>query len=296
MSSGHWEFNNVNEAFMGMAQNLFEHGEEVSPRGKKTLELHPVTIEILNPTDAIIVHPDRKMNYGFLAMEPIWMLSGDEEPWIVNHMKSLTRFMDKVNGRDRLMGAYGPRIRSRFGIDQFEYVVSHLKEKPDSRQATVVIWDPFTDTKGYKDAACTNLIRFMIRNGKLDMTVFMRSNDAWLGASYDFFTFCLFQHLIASVLKVPVGTYFHMADSYHVYEENIPNLELILKNPDRKIDSGVPSLSTMDYDTLSDAYADAKWGKDLLGTRHTPPHGRYLTRLMKSVLDRTKNPEPSIVK
>jgi len=52
------------------------------------------------------------------------------------------------------------------------------------------------------------------------MTVFMRSNDVWLGAAYDFFQFTRVQIAIASVLGIEPGKYTHHVGSLHIYEQH----------------------------------------------------------------------------
>ena len=52
------------------------------------------------------------------------------------------------------------------------------------------------------------------------MSVYMRSNDVWLGAAYDFFQFTRVQIAIASVLGIEPGSYSHHVGSLHIYEEN----------------------------------------------------------------------------
>lgn len=48
----------------------------------------------------------------------------------------------------------------------------------------------------------------------------MRSNDLWLGTTYDVMQFVMLQASIASVLKAGVGKYVHTAGSLHLYERD----------------------------------------------------------------------------
>jgi thymidylate synthase len=62
--------------------------------------------------------------------------------------------------------------------------------------------------------------QFRIRNNKLNMSVYMRSNDVWLGSAYDFFQFTRVQLAMCSVLGIEPGTYAHHVGSLHIYENN----------------------------------------------------------------------------
>jgi len=59
----------------------------------------------------------------------------------------------------------------------------------------------------------------MIRDGKLDMHVNMRSNDILWGLCLDVPAFCFAQEIMAYWLGLPVGRYFHHAASLHYYKE-----------------------------------------------------------------------------
>jgi thymidylate synthase len=52
------------------------------------------------------------------------------------------------------------------------------------------------------------------------MSVYMRSNDVWLGAAYDFFQFTRVQLAICSILGIEPGGYAHHVGSLHLYVSN----------------------------------------------------------------------------
>ena len=57
---------------------------------------------------------------------------------------------------------------------------------------------------------------FDIKNGKLDMTVIMRSNDLIYGFANDQYCFSRLQQMVADHLQLPVGTYTHFAHDLHI--------------------------------------------------------------------------------
>jgi thymidylate synthase len=71
--------------------------------------------------------------------------------------------------------------------------------------------------------------QFRIRNNKLNMSVYMRSNDVWLGSAYDFFQFTRVQIAMASVLGIEPGTYAHHVGSLHIYEDNFESADRLEK-------------------------------------------------------------------
>jgi thymidylate synthase len=59
--------------------------------------------------------------------------------------------------------------------------------------------------------------------------VYMRSNDVWLGAAYDFFQFTRVQLAMCSVLAIEPGTYAHHVGSLHIYESNFVSAQNLKK-------------------------------------------------------------------
>ena len=80
-----------------------------------------------------------------------------------------------------------------------------------------------------KDTPCTLSLQFLLRDGRLNLTTTMRSNDVWTGVPYDMFSFCSMQVMMAMTLGVGVGTYTHQAGSLHIYERNLPDGEKTLE-------------------------------------------------------------------
>jgi len=83
---------------------------------------------------------------------------------------------------------YGERLNAWGSemIDQLDYVVRKLKETPNTRRAVASTWDPRKDTK-VDEVPCLNHFVFMEREGLLDLSVTIRSNDmygAWLANVY----------------------------------------------------------------------------------------------------------------
>lgn len=181
--------------------------------------LNAVTI-IEDPTRNIITSTDRKMPMRYAVGELLWYLSGS------NRLSDITKF-SKVWERmsddgETVNSAYGHRILDQFGFNQLEYVVSALIANPNSRQAVIHIKDPQDYTKCItKDVPCTVCLQFFIRDGKLHMTTYMRSNDVWTGFPYDVFSFTCIQILVAFRLHIDIGTYTHIAGSLHMYQRSL---------------------------------------------------------------------------
>ena len=60
-----------------------------------------------------------------------------------------------------------------------------------------------------------------IVDGKLCMSVMMRSNDLWYGFCNDQYCFSELQKMIAKRLKLDTGRYYHLATNMHIYNDKL---------------------------------------------------------------------------
>ena len=76
---------------------------------------------------------------------------------------------------------------------------------------------------------CTRSLHFQRSvDGKLDMIVHMRSNDVlWGFSAVNVFNFTLMQEYLSHILDMPLGSYYHVADNFHFYENYRETIEAI---------------------------------------------------------------------
>lgn len=215
-----------------MLNDLMAKGDECTPRGKKIKELRPVSIEFFNPLRRVTFLRGRRINPFFQVAESLWIISGHSDVDFLDLFnKNMVNFSD--DGK-YFNASYGERIRS-FGkndlhrviynpVDQLEDVYLKLTSDKDSRQATIIISHPQFDNSSYtvgeqgKDIACNLAITFKVRQNKLHMMVFNRSNDILWGLfGANLCQFSTIQELLATWLGVEVGSYHHVTDSLHLY-------------------------------------------------------------------------------
>lgn len=181
----------LNHAWLGVLKALLTCGQETRPRGQATLELPQVTVttQLAHP---VLTIPERHLNYRFMAGEAHWILNGDDRvSTIVPFNSKIAAFSD--DGRT-FFGAYGPRY-----VHQLPGVVQKLMDDPATRQAGLTLWRP--NPPATKDVPCTVAIFFQIRNDELNVHVFMRSSDAWLGLPYDVFNFSMMGYQVAGLVN-----------------------------------------------------------------------------------------------
>jgi thymidylate synthase len=122
-------------------------------------------------------------------------------------------------------------MRKHFGLDQLERAYQALLSNPDTRQVVLQIWDssadfPLSDgTPANPDIPCNVCSFAKIRDGKLEWTQILRSNDLFLGVPHNFVQFTCLQEILAAWLCVEVGHYRHFSDCLHVYVRDLDHVQ-----------------------------------------------------------------------
>ena len=179
---------------------------------------------ILNPTDRIITEPKRNFNAEYAEAEWQWYLSGDPS------VKKLGEINGSIPPIWKTMTDNKGCVNSNYGYqwkreNQLDKVVKILKDNPETRQAVISIYDGKEIDTYANDTPCTYAINFTILAGKLNMAALMRSNDLWFGFCNDQYCFSKLQELVANRLKIEVGTYYHNATNFHIYNNKL-NLDI----------------------------------------------------------------------
>lgn len=219
---------NPSQIYMDALSTIIKEGKELAPRGKRIKEIRPVMIEFKDPLRRTTFLKGRTINPLFQAAEALWILAGRSDVgFLLDYNKNMGQFSD--DGR-YFNAPYGERLRfwnksdaNKFiynPIDQLRDVYEKIKADNDTRQAVAVIYNPLFDNinNDTKDRPCNLLLTFKLREGKLDLSVYNRSNDLhWGTFGANLCQFSTILEAMASWLDVEVGSYYQITDSLHIY-------------------------------------------------------------------------------
>lgn len=214
--------------FTKIYADLARKGEVISGE-TATKELRNYSFEVL-PYQYMTSFTARRFNLRYCLAEWAWYLRGDRFDTSIEQYATLWKKIKTADGG--FNSNYGQYI---FGERQFDWVVDSLVRDPNSRQASIQLLSRDHMYAGNPDVVCTHGINFQIRNGRLDMTVMMRSNDAIFGLTNDVFCFGQLLLMVHSALTrerysgLKVGTYTHFACSLHVYERHWDMLDSLVE-------------------------------------------------------------------
>jgi thymidylate synthase len=210
---------------MIMADGALNVSDSRTGATREVLHAH---MRVTNPRQRWVVSRFPPVNPAFAIADAVWMVLGREDSAFLNAWNSQ---LPKFAGEGAAYhGAYGFRLRHRFGLDQLERVYQVLSSNSSTRQAVLQLWDPAIDlpspdgTPVAADIPCNVCALLKVRNGRLDWMQILRSNDLMLGAPYNFIQFTTLQEVVAGWIGVEIGEYHHLSDSLHIYERDLPNV------------------------------------------------------------------------
>jgi len=169
----------------------------------------------------------KKMEWKSVIRELLWYLSGE------NHIRNLrkhTKIWDAWADEDgNLETAYGYYWRhfpsaqkDKKGnwkvreVDQIQYVIDEIKNKPYSRRLLVTAWEPGNATTS-KLPPCHYTFAFNVSGDKLNCHLTQRSGDIALGIPFNLAAYSMLTHIIAHETNLQVGKFAHTIIDAHIY-------------------------------------------------------------------------------
>ena len=209
-------FKNADEAFKYYYNLIHADGIDFSD----TKTLFNVGFTLRKPKETWITSTFRQWNEKYAEAEWEWYLSGDP------NTKTLGKLYGKVPQIWRKMENEDGEVNSNYGHQwergyQLDKVVAMLKDYPDTRQATISIYDGKEINKYRNDTPCTYAVQFTVLNNKLNMCVTMRSNDLWYGFCNDQYCFSQLMQMVSERTGYELGEYFHFAHNLHLYNDKL---------------------------------------------------------------------------
>lgn len=226
------------EAYLANLEDVkASYSFDVAPRGQASFEKLGISLKIRNPVQRVCQVPARRTNIVFNFAETLWYLSGSNRTdYITYYAPSLEKY--SADGKILMGTAYGPRLfggQPPHGVSQWDRVVDVLRrDDPVSKRAVITIFDSAEDISLQNiDVSCTMCLQFLLRQGRLNLVVFMRANDAYRGIVSDVFSFTLLQEVMARQLGADMGEYVHFVGSMHLYKTDLARASEVLASADR---------------------------------------------------------------
>ncbi len=113
-------------------------------------------------------------------------------------------------------------------IDQIAQAIDTIKSNPNSRRNIVSAWnvaeiDEIVEIGGLPP--CHSLFQFNVADGKLDLHLYQRSADTFLGVPFNIASYSLLLAMIAQVTGLKAGEFVHTLADTHLYLNHLEQVD-----------------------------------------------------------------------
>jgi thymidylate synthase len=209
------------EVYCNTLRHIMLQGEYRDDRtGVGTYAVFGVNMEF-NLTQSFPILTKKKMPIKAMASELLWMLRGE------THIKYLKDNNVKIwdewaDSNDEVGKVYGYQWRNwgGLGIDQIQIVINAIKTSPRSRRHIVSAWN-VADLPEMNLPPCPCFFQFYVTNdGYLDMQMYQRSGDMFLGVPFDICTYSMLTHMVAQQTGLKPGRLLITIGDCHIYSNH----------------------------------------------------------------------------
>lgn len=222
----HWE-----NQYLLIANDILRDGDRQANRtGVDTLSLFAppqIDIDLQRGFPAVTT---KKLNWKTVVTELLWILRGSHSTAYLRHHG--VNLWDPWATETGYVGrVYGPQLRS-FGaqgrmndVDQLKHVIEGLREAPTSRRHVVSYWDSYDLAHAFVALPpCPVMWQVQANGALLNMHVYQRSADWFLGVPFDIAQYALLTHLLAGFSGLQPGRLVFSYGDAHIYTNHIDQI------------------------------------------------------------------------
>lgn len=168
----------------------------------------------------------KRVPFHLIVSELIWMLRGDTNIRFL-HEHNNHIWDEWADEHGNLGPVYGAQWRNwngyetqSFRIDQIENLIEGIKGDPYGRRHIVTAWNP-EQLNDMKLPPCHCFFQCHVADGKLNLHLYQRSADWFLGVPFNIASYALLTHLIARECALEPGTFVHSFGDLHLYANHL---------------------------------------------------------------------------
>lgn len=187
----------------------------------------------------------KKIHWKSVVGELLWFLSGSTNNNDLVNTYGVTIWNEWAKEDGSLGPVYGAQWRDFDGDyyypgrDQIKELIENIKTNPYSRRHIVSAWNP-NQIDQMALPPCHTLFQVYVHtNGTLDLKLYQRSADMFLGVPFNIASYSLLMHMIAHVTGYKPGTFYHSIGDAHIYNNHLDAVQIQLE---RSIDFESPTI------------------------------------------------------
>lgn len=237
----------MNTQYEDLLRKIMEQGIDKSDRtGTGTRSLFGQQMRFNLAWEGFPLITSKKVHFKSVAEELFWMLSGSTNVKDLQ-ARGVTIWDEWARPDGELGPVYGKQWRSwdnydhidgyEYGlgnpIDQITQVIESIKTNPDSRRHIVSAWN-VADLEEMALPPCHLLFQFYVRGDYLDLQLYQRSADMFLGVPFNIASYTLLLTLVARETGYDPGEFVWTGGDCHIYHNHMNQVDEQLSREPRQ--------------------------------------------------------------
>jgi thymidylate synthase len=239
--------------YLALMQQILDHGvEQMDRTGTGTRSLFGAQMRF-DLADGFPLLTTKKLHLRSIIVELLWFLRGDTNVrWLQDRKVSIWNEWADENGD--LGPVYGKQWRDWEApdgrhIDQIAELIALIKRDPASRRQIVSAWNP-GELAAMALAPCHCLFQTQVAAGRLNLQLYQRSADFFLGVPFNIASYALLTHMLARECGLEPGVFVWTGGDVHLYSNHVEQARLQLSRDPRPL----PRLRIADRGQTIDSY------------------------------------------
>jgi thymidylate synthase len=241
------------QPYLALMAQILDHGvAQMDRTGTGTRSLFGAQMRF-DLADGFPLLTTKKLHLRSIIVELLWFLRGDTNVRWLQERK--VRIWDEwANAEGDLGPVYGKQWRDWEApdgrrIDQIAELIALIKRDPASRRQIVSAWNP-GELGAMALAPCHCLFQTQVAAGRLNLQLYQRSADFFLGVPFNIASYALLTHMLARECGLEPGVFVWTGGDVHLYSNHLDQARLQLAREPRTL----PKLVMADRGQAIDSY------------------------------------------
>ncbi|NJC05348.1 thymidylate synthase [Sphingomonas kaistensis] len=219
------------QAYHDLMAQVLEHGVPQADRtGTGTLSLFGAQMRF-DLADGFPLVTTKKLHLRSIIVELLWFLNGDTNVrWLQERKVSIwDEWADEAGDLGPVYGKQWRDWEAADGrhIDQIRELVDLIRKDPVSRRQIVTAWNP-GEIARMALAPCHCLFQTQVAAGRLNLQLYQRSADLFLGVPFNIASYALLTHMLARECGLEPGVFVWTGGDVHLYSNHLDQARLQL--------------------------------------------------------------------